>query len=154
MAKVYRVLPFELGGLRFALPAAHVLRVLPTLPHQPLPAAPAVIRGLALLQGQLVPVIDLARRLGLPTPAFGLWSHCIWLRSTQRELLLPVERSAPVRELAGELHALDRLQASDSPLAGVLQAEDGLLLLHDVEALLSAADEQALAQALAQYAQH
>ena len=57
---------WTLDTQRCALPVSRVDRVLPALAIRPLPDAPAAIAGHAVLQGQLVPVLDLRRCLGLP----------------------------------------------------------------------------------------
>ncbi|PHV12855.1 chemotaxis protein CheW [Chitinimonas sp. BJB300] len=154
MAAVQTVLPFDLRGLRFALPAKQVMRVLPALSPLPLPQAPASVAGICQLHGKVVPVIDLSARLGWTPQPFGIWSHWIWLRSSRRELLLPVDRTEPVCHLDSELHAVSTLQDCQSGVSGVLQTAQGLYLLHDIESFLSPADEQALNHALAQHADH
>jgi purine-binding chemotaxis protein CheW len=57
---------WTLDTQRCALPVSRVDRVLPALAISPLPDAPAVIAGHAVLHGQVVPVLDLRRCLGLP----------------------------------------------------------------------------------------
>lgn len=51
---------FELRGLRCALPLAVVRKVLPMRDVTPVPLAPTVVRGIAPVQGQILPVLDLA----------------------------------------------------------------------------------------------
>jgi chemotaxis signal transduction protein len=51
---------FELRGLRCALPLGVVRKVLPMRGITPVPLAPAVIRGIAPVQGFILPVLDLA----------------------------------------------------------------------------------------------
>jgi purine-binding chemotaxis protein CheW len=55
---------FELRGRRCALPAAVVSEVAPMPGLTPVPHAPAAIRGIAPLHGQVLPVIDLGVWLG------------------------------------------------------------------------------------------
>ena len=50
---------FELRGLRCALPLAVVRKVLPMRGVTPVPLAPAVVRGIAPMQGFILPVLDL-----------------------------------------------------------------------------------------------
>lgn len=57
---------FELAGRRYALPVVHVREVLPRATIVPVPDAPASLVGVLRLRGELVPVIDLRQRLGLP----------------------------------------------------------------------------------------
>lgn len=62
---------FAVGGL---LLGVDVLRVQEVIRHQPMtavPLAPPDVRGLINLRGQIVPAIDLRRRLGLPPAAAG-----------------------------------------------------------------------------------
>ncbi len=51
---------FELRGLRCALPLTVVRKVLPMRGLTPVPLAPPVVRGIAPLQGQILPVLDLS----------------------------------------------------------------------------------------------
>lgn len=50
---------FELRGLRCALPLAVVRKVVPMRNVTPVPLAPPVVRGIAPVQGQILPVLDL-----------------------------------------------------------------------------------------------
>jgi chemotaxis signal transduction protein len=50
---------FELRGLRCALPLAVVRKVLPGRAVTPVPLSPPVVRGIAPLQGNILPVLDL-----------------------------------------------------------------------------------------------
>jgi purine-binding chemotaxis protein CheW len=57
---------FTLDTQRCALPVSRVDRVLPALEISPLPDAPPVLAGCAVLRGEVVPVLDLRRCLSLP----------------------------------------------------------------------------------------
>jgi len=50
---------FELRGLRCALPLTVVRKVLPMRGVTPVPLSPPVVRGIAPLQGHILPVLDL-----------------------------------------------------------------------------------------------
>ncbi len=50
---------FELRGLRCALPLAVVRKVLPMRGLTPVPLSPPVMRGIAPMQGLILPVLDL-----------------------------------------------------------------------------------------------
>jgi chemotaxis signal transduction protein len=54
------VIFFELRGLRCALPLGVVRRVLPVRGITPVPLAPPVVRGIAPMQGFILPVLDLS----------------------------------------------------------------------------------------------
>lgn len=60
---------FFLSGEMFAVPVEHVQEVLMDQPLTPVPMAPRHIRGLLNLRGQIMPAIDLRRRLDFPPRA-------------------------------------------------------------------------------------
>lgn len=150
--EAYSVLPFTLSGHQLAVPVQDVLKVLPALLCTPLPGAPDTVRGLVNVRGQLLPVIDLARRFGWDSPQRSLWQPFVWLKSSRRELLLAVQSVEPVRsyQTADFSPAPDPTVPSEM-LRGVVRTADGMLLIQDVEKVLSAADEECLAVALAQH---
>jgi chemotaxis-related protein WspB len=62
------VLYLVAGGQRYALPTRHVVEVVPAVGLRLVPDVPAAVAGLLHYRGQVLPVVDLARRLGA-TPA-------------------------------------------------------------------------------------
>lgn len=58
------VLKFKIPGMRLCAPLGNIIKVLPLMELQPVPAAPRYLRGLMNLHGRSIPVIDLAARLG------------------------------------------------------------------------------------------
>lgn len=145
----YLVLPFWLAEQHLAVSLEQVVRVLPALLCTPLPGAPATVLGVVNVQGQILPVVDLARRFDWPSPPLLLWQPFIWLKTSSRELLLPVDRvesasSYAIQDFAPAPHP----RVPSRLLEGVLRTEKGLLLIQDVEQVLSDADEEQLSAAL------
>jgi purine-binding chemotaxis protein CheW len=139
-----------LDGQRHALPLEAVERVLPAPEITPLPQAPPLICGVINVQGRIVPVIDLRRRFGMPPCALRWRDHLVLARSARRLLAFGVDA---VQGLVDEPAEAITLAAQIAPgleaIAGTLTLPDGLLLIHDLDRLLSLDDEQALAAALA-----
>ena len=79
---------FRLDDLSFGVPVEQVQEVLRCQPMTRVPLAPAVVRGLINLRGQIVTAFDLHRRLGLPERARRLRAD---------------ERRGPHRRRPGEL---------------------------------------------------
>lgn len=82
-----------------ALPLAEVAETLRPLPLQPVTGAPAFVRGLSLVRGELVPVVDLAQLLGAQGGAPG--GRLVIVRAANRRLALAVD--AVLRVLPQEL---------------------------------------------------
>jgi len=146
----YLVLPFWLAGQHLAIALESVIRVLPALICTPLPGAPDTVRGLVNLQGQIIPVIDLARRFDWPSTPPSLWQPFLWLKTQSRQLLVPVDTvetaaSCDAQDFAPAPHP----RVPSAIFKGVVRTAEGMLLIQDVEQLLSSADEERLAAALA-----
>ena len=59
----FDVLYFEVRGRRCALPVAVVREVLASPPITPVPSAPAALRGLVPVHGQVLPLLDMGPQL-------------------------------------------------------------------------------------------
>ena len=65
MAERVKYATFFLSGIYFGLPAVRVQEVLECLEVVQVPLAPAALPGIINLRGQIIPVLDLGRRLDL-----------------------------------------------------------------------------------------
>jgi len=65
---------FHLRGLRCALPASVVREMLPMPGLTPVPLAPPVMRGIAPVHGQVLPVLDLG--VYFPRPVRPMATAC------------------------------------------------------------------------------
>lgn len=66
VAEERRLLLFSLDGAAYALPVERVREISRLRPATPVPRVPDDVRGVVSLRGEIVQVIDLRRRLGLP----------------------------------------------------------------------------------------
>jgi purine-binding chemotaxis protein CheW len=67
-ASTEQFLAFELGGDCYALAIQRVREIVEYTPPTRVPGTPPFVRGVMNLRGSVVPVIDLARKLGLDSP--------------------------------------------------------------------------------------
>ena len=146
---MFTLVVFGIEGQRYALPLHAVERVLPMVAVSPLPQAPAVALGVMNLHGQVLPVLDLRRRFGLPPRDYGLTARLLVTRTGRRILALAVDEVLEVREVTPEtITRPDAVLPGIGHLAGIVALVDGLLFIHDLEACLSLDEEQRLATAL------
>lgn len=151
---------FRLGDRLFGLDLMMIREINRILDITPVPHAREHIRGLINLRGQIVTIMDLAVRLGLPSQEIGEESHNIILK-TNAEL-------ASARQAGGTTHFTtsvdlvgflvdaigDVVEADESAieppsanvseaegrfLSGVIKTESGLLVLLDLQEVLSSA---------------
>jgi purine-binding chemotaxis protein CheW len=73
-------LAFRLGPESFAIDIQAVMEIVLPRPVTALPRAPAFVRGVASLRGAMLPVVDLARRLGLHERADDRHSRILVVR--------------------------------------------------------------------------
>lgn len=60
-----QVVVFRLGQEQYGVPIRHVREVVAWVAPTPLPGAPAHVEGVVNLRGEILPVLDLARRFGM-----------------------------------------------------------------------------------------
>jgi purine-binding chemotaxis protein CheW len=138
------LIAFVVDGRRWALPLATVVRAVPMVAVTPLPDAPEAVMGALNLHGELVPVFDLRARAGLPAREPGPGDHLLLAR-TGRLIALPVD------EVLGVL-ALPVEALPEAGPGGVAVLPDGLVVVGDLDAFLSAEEEARLDLALAEAA--
>lgn len=61
------VITFEIGGQSFCVDVRQVREIRGWSPETPIPHAPDYLRGVTNLRGVILPIVDAATRLGLPT---------------------------------------------------------------------------------------
>jgi purine-binding chemotaxis protein CheW len=149
---------FRLGDRLFGLDLMMIREINRILDITPVPHASAHIRGLINLRGQIVTILDLAVRLGLPSRDIDEESHNIILKTNTE---LAVARQAgngkhyvtstdlvgflvdaigdvvEADESAIEPPSANVSEAESQFLAGVIKTEAGLLVLLDIKEVLS-----------------
>lgn len=144
-----RLVAFLIDGNRYALRLAQVERILPFAAVSPLPKAPAIALGVINLNGGVVPVLDIRRRLGFPARGYGVRAHLIAARTARRIVALPVDEALGVMEVAGgAVISPEAVLPGTGHVAGIVALPDGLLFIHDLDAFLSLDEEAQLGAAL------
>ncbi len=143
------LLVFELEGERCALPAADVREVLRAVLPARLPNAPDIVAGVLDVRGELVPLVDVRRRFGLPPRTLAADDHIVIARVGHRLVAFAVERAEDVvRVPSVDVRDVADVAIGTQHVAGVARLDDGLLVIHDLRAFLSADEALALDGAL------
>jgi len=140
---------WRLGTQRYALPLAVVERVLPAVEVTPLPDSPEVVSGILNVQGRIVPVVDMRRRLALPQRELLLGDQIVLARTARRSLAFSVDSVQGVVEHEAQalVHAHEVSSAAGF-VSGIVKLADGLILVHDLDLLLSTDEVRRLDEAL------
>jgi purine-binding chemotaxis protein CheW len=140
MSRSAHVVTFVLDGQKYALHLSAVQVVVRAVEITPLSHAPDGVAGIINFQGQLVPVLNLRRRFGLPDRELQLGDSIILARTTHRLVALVADAVEGVVECP---------EGETIPAEAVVKRADGSILIHDLNAFLSLDEEQSLEAALA-----
>src|SRR5262245_61346635 len=102
MAERRQFCTFFLDGLRFGVSVEKVQEVVPYQEMTRVPLAPATVRGLLNLRGQIVTGIDLRRRLELGERPAGALPMNVVLRGEENPVSFLVDDIGEVIELAAD----------------------------------------------------
>jgi purine-binding chemotaxis protein CheW len=146
----FQYLTFFMAGEEYAVGILQVREILELGPITRIPAAPAHIRGVINVRGSVVPVIDLAVKLGLPETQVTRRTCVVIVelafQDETRVLGILVDAVHQVIELsAAEIEAPPTfgMQVPASFLVGMARAEPKFVMLLDLERILTAAEIEA-----------
>lgn len=141
---------FLLEDRRFAVELARVQRVVRMVALEPVPQGPPIVEGVFNLQGTLVPVINLRRRLRLPERAPKAIDQLLVVRTARRVLALPVDAVENIITVdAARLTAPEAIVPGLEFVRGIARLPDeGIVFVHDIDACLSLDEEARLDSAL------
>jgi purine-binding chemotaxis protein CheW len=144
------VVVFQVETQRFGLPLHVVERVVRAVELTALPNAPALVLGVINIQGRIIPVVDVRRRLQLPgRSAANLGDQLLIARSAARPLALIVDSVATVTEYdETDFIAAATLVPGLEYLSGIVRLPDGIILVQDLDQFLSLHEAQTLDRAL------
>lgn len=131
---------FQVADCLYGVDVARVQEVLRPQPRTPTPLAPATVAGLVNLRGQVVPAVDLRKRLSLPARE-GDEPMMVVVRVGSETVSLLVDRIGEVVTVGPESFAEppDTLPVALRALVrGAHPLADRLLLVLDVEEAVAA----------------
>lgn len=124
-----------LGAVRLAFPLHDIDRIIRAVAIAPVPGAAQCLLGVIDVAGEIVPVYDTARLLGLEGRELSASDRIILTRPPRRRAFL-------VSDVVGTVHEADVTEPPGfsmraSGVRGVARRDDGLLLVHDLERLMA-----------------
>ena len=150
-----QLMVFRLGEQRYAVSLSAVQRIVAAVEVTCLPSAPAVVLGVINVSGHVIPVFNMRRRFRLPEREVCPADQFLIAHTARRTVALVVDEAQSVMECpAAEIIETAPLVAGSGQIQGVLKLPDGLVLIHDLEKFLSAAEAQTLDDALREEVSH
>lgn len=146
---------FSLDAQRYALPLVVVERVLRAVEVTPLPKAPSIVLGVIDVGGRVLPVLNLRQRFGLPEREIAPADQFLMAHASQRPVALAIDEAQgmierPETEIlnaAGIVPGLEHIR-------GLVKLDGGLVLIQDLERVLSLDEARILNEAMEEVAAH
>ena len=136
-------LTFRLGEEEYGIDILRVQEIRSYEPPTRIANAPAFIKGVVNLRGVIVPIVDLRLKLGCASAEYNNFTVVIVLNVKGRVVGAVVDSVSDVLELQGDAvkPAPEMNSAVDlSFITGIGNVADRMLILMDIEALMSSAD--------------
>jgi purine-binding chemotaxis protein CheW len=136
-------LTFRLGAEEYGIDILRVQEIRSYEQPTRIANAPAFIKGVVNLRGVIVPIVDLRLKLGCPTAEYNSFTVVIVLNVRGRVVGAVVDSVSDVLELTRE-HIKDAPEMNATIdtgfITGIGSVGDRMLILMDIEALMSSAD--------------
>jgi len=142
-------LQFELDGQFYGVGTADVERVIPAVRPTRLPKTPAIVEGAINLRGAIIPVLDIRARFRLQPKPTALGDFLIVALAGERRVAIRADRVIGLVKIdRGEIHAAKSVFPTENQITDIATLPEGVVLLHDLRAFLTRAEDEALAEAM------
>jgi purine-binding chemotaxis protein CheW len=134
---------------RYGVPIEHVHEIIRMQEVTRIPRAPAFVEGVINLRGQVIPVIDLRKRFGLPHAERNGAARIVVVEMNGSRVGVVVDAVLEVLRLPNNsvVPPEELLAASEVAfLQGVAKQGDDLILLLDLQRVLEVHEQRALAE--------
>lgn len=155
MIESTQLVVYRLDERQYALPLTVVQRVVRAVDVTPLPRAPGIVIGAIDVAGSVLPVLNIRRRFGLAEREITPMDQYVIAHAGGRAVVLVVDEvqgviQRPAAEIVGPAQIVPGIER----VQGVIQLDDGLVLIYDLEKFLSLDEARALDEAMKQKAMH
>ena len=139
--KENQLVVFKIGNEEFGVDISQVREIVRLLEITYMPKAPAFIEGVVNLRGQVVPIIDLAKRLGISSSPRGDATRIIVIEIGDSVVGMVVDFVSEVLRLPSEnieeVPGLIETEVPEHYIRGVGKLENRLLVLLDLNLVLT-----------------
>ena len=145
--ELLQLVTFSIGSEEFGVDILKVIEIIRIMEIAKVPKAPAFVEGVINLRGLVIPIIDLRRRFGLENKASDSSTRIIVIEINGMSVGFVVDSVSEVLRIpANTVEPAPAVVAGvDSDyISGVGKLEDRLLILLDLDKLLSADDMETL----------
>jgi purine-binding chemotaxis protein CheW len=147
MSETIQVVSFKLGSEEYGVDIAQVQEINRMVAITHVPRAPQFMEGVINLRGQLIPIIDLRARFGMPRAEHTKNTRIVVTEIGAKRVGMVVDSVSEVLRLATEHieDAPEMITGVDTEyIRGVGKIEDRLIILLDLARIISGAERREL----------
>lgn len=149
LIKMVELLTFNLGAEEYAIDILKVQEIRSYEAVTRIANTPAFIKGVINLRGAIVPIVDMRLKFQLGEPVFNELTAVIILNIGKRVIGIVVDGVSDVISLAeSDIHPAPEFGSLDTQFfTGLATVDDRMLILLDIERLMSSAEMALVDQA-------
>ncbi len=133
MANIVQVVGFMLGNEHYGLDIMGVEEIIRLVDITPVPRAPSFVEGIINLRGRIIPVVDLRKRLKMPTGGKDDTSRIIIMKVDTRRLGFIVDKVEEVLHIPEEnVESAPGMSANNKYVDGVARINNKMVIILDV----------------------
>mgnify|MGYP001766717603 CR=1 FL=1 len=148
----YQLVVFTLGDEEFGVDISQVREIVRVVQITYLPKAPTFIEGVVNLRGQVLAVIDLSKRLGVPSKERSETTRIIVVEVGDNTVGMIVDSVSEVLRLSSDfvedVPSLVETEVPEHYIRGIGKLKDRLLVFLDLNTILSSDEVQRMEAAL------
>ena len=144
-----QIVVFTLDEQLYALPLIAVIKIIHAIEIRHLPRAPEIIIGLINVKGQIMPVVDIRKRLGMLSREIDLNDRLIIANTGKREVAILVDSVTGISDITPQQQVIiTEIFPLSEHLSGISKTDDGLILIYNLDRFLNLDEEHDLEQAM------
>jgi len=137
----WEVVVFKLAEQEYGLQLTNVVEIIRMIAITRIPEPEDKVEGIINLRGEIVPLIDLRKFLGLPARPYTLNTHIVIVRVNGKTIGLVVDSVTKVLPVAREnIKPPRQIVPHSRYLSGVAKTNGHLLLILDINSILKTLD--------------
>ncbi|MBI5407991.1 MAG: purine-binding chemotaxis protein CheW [Nitrospirae bacterium] len=145
MNKSGQLFVFLLDGQRYAVPLTSVSRVIRAIMVSRLPGAPEIVEGVINVHGEVIPVINIRKRFGLPEREMDIDDQIIIAHTPKLKIAFIADSVEGVIEGSDQaVSPMENIFPHVEYVEGVITFDGKMVFIHDLEKDLKFNEEELL----------
>lgn len=145
----FQLVVFKLGSEEYGVLITQVMEIIRLTPATKIPRSPQFIEGIINLRGQIIPIVDMKKRFDLPATGYTGDARIIVIQVGDNTFGIEVDSVSEVlRVNSSHIDPAPKIVCSIDTkyITGVAKVEDRLLIVLDLDMLLSDEEKAQLQQ--------